>query len=71
MTCGAVHTYKVHIVTDIEAPDPVMATEAIMELLASGQWFPIIEVRQFVDTDAPDKVYEVDTKDFTIVEETL
>lgn len=61
-----VHTYKVIWEFDVEATDPIDAVDAFLHRVEVGKrdpavGKPILEVRQFVDTDKPDKVYEVDT----------
>ncbi len=57
------HTYEVRISIDLEADDPVAAGIAawveITRLMADDE-FLSIEVRQFVDTDIPPKIYDFD-----------
>lgn len=61
-----VHTYKVIWEFDVEATDPIDAVDAFLHRVEVGKHdravgMPILEVRQFVDTGEPPKVYEVDT----------
>ena len=60
---GVYHTYRVIIVLDMEATSPAHAAEVGMANLRwdfeEGEGPDMVQVRQFVDTDAPDKVYKV------------
>jgi hypothetical protein len=69
------HTYRVLWPMDLEAETPKQAAMMyLMRVLELGQESisdddrPILEVRQFVDTDKPDKVFEVDTLEWTVKE---
>lgn len=67
------HTYTVIWEFQTEATGPVDAVAAFLHRIEVGKYdravgMPILEVRQFVDTDKPDKVCEVDASTWVIKE---
>lgn len=58
-----IHTYKVVLKHDQEATTPLQAAQAFFLIMGIGhdERTPV-EVHQFIDTDIPPKVYEVDTE---------